>query len=142
MERKIRLITSQVEQPYYIAEDGTEFPNRWECEKYEREKLLNNYEVIRTAITGLRNFEGDAEATLYNIKDEKDWHALTKLVWFDRQDPKDYPGPGKYIVFRYDGGDYDDSFYVHKAFEYLDNLVKDVIEYKNEILQKLVLDLE
>lgn len=142
MERKIRLIPSQVELPYYIAEDGTEFPSRWECEKYEREKLLNNYEVIRTAITGLRNFEDDHEATLYNIKDEKDWHALTKLIWFDQQEPKNYPGPGKYIVIRYDGGDYDDSYYVHNAYKYIDDLVSDAIEYKNIILQKLVLDFE
>lgn len=137
MEIKTREIPATKLINIYIADDGTEFKTRWECEKYEKEKFLKSHKVIDTAITGLRDFEDEHPAIIYNIENHQDWLSLAELVWYDHQDPKTYPGPGKYIVIQYDGGDYPDDYYVHKVEDYVNELLKDAIKYREDILKEL-----
>ena len=117
------------EYPVYVASDGKEFRTRFECELYEHKLGFKGIKVVETAIP-LRDFEGEHDATLYNIENEEDWNILVERVWFNRQyHISKYPGPGVYYVITYPGGDYPDEYEVMKADQYLNDFCLDVHEF-------------
>ncbi len=118
----------------YVASDGTEFEDRFECERYEDKLGFKGIEVVETAIP-CRDFEGEHDAMLYNVKNEEDWKILVERVWFHRQynTTDNFPGPGVYYVITYPGGDYPDDYEVHNADEYL----KDFHHYTHQFMDEM-----
>ena len=117
----------------YVAEDGTEFHNRTECELYEKKMPLEGNKVIDTAIDELNDFYTEEPMILYNIENEDDWNLLVEHVWLYHQTEKEYPGPGKYLAIQTSCGDYPDEFAIH---EY-DSYMYDIRHYYNSVYKQL-----
>lgn len=130
IETRERQVTTHYD--IYIAMDGTEFRTKPECERYEMMHDPVRRQVIETAIE-TRSFDEEYPATLYNIQNEEDWDFLVKYVWYSYQDINDYPGPGVYLVIKYDGGDYHDTYNVYNAEAYINEIVKEANLYKSTI---------
>lgn len=137
MKIDIRKQQRTVIEKVYIASNGKEFSSRGECERYEQKLGYKGIKVYETAIDGLNDFDGEREGVLYNIENEDDWDILTERVWFNRQVPAEFPGPGHYLVFRCDGGDYDDTYVIENAEEYLITLHHDLNEYESLIYNEI-----
>lgn len=107
----------------YIAEDGKEFSTKFQCEEYEASLPIKNYKVIDTAITDLNDFYSESPMTLYNIENENDWNTLVNRVWYNHQNEKEYPGPGKYFAVKEYCGDYPDEYTITKYDDYMGRVI-------------------
>ena len=72
----------------YIAEDGTIFNNKEECEKYEESALFvvsNKLKRLNTKETYINDFndEGscDCELEIFDIQTEEDWNNLRRYLY-------------------------------------------------------------
>lgn len=117
----------------YISSDGYEFKYKHECITHER-KISHNIPVIASAIHGLTDFDEDNPVILYNVKNEEDWNMLVEREWFYNQDLKIYPGPGIYMATVLNDGDYDDTYYIENAEQYLNELQKNCTNYVSNMM--------
>ena len=117
----------------YIAEDGKEFDTKFRCEEYEASLPIKNRKVVDTAITNLEDFYSENEMTLYNIEDEDDWKTLVTKVWRNRQNRKDYPGPGKYFAIKEYCGDYPDEYAIAEYEDYMSRVTHYYNNFYNQV---------
>ena len=137
MRVEYKKVQKTVMEKVYIASDGKEFCSKGECERHEQKLGYKGIKVYETAIDGLNDFDGEREGVLYNIENEDDWKVLAERVWFDNQMPAQYPGPGHYLAFYCDGGDYDGTYVIENAEEYLATLRHNLNEYENLIYNEI-----
>lgn len=137
MQIKCKEVPKIEKEYYYVASDGKEFSNRWDCESYERRLGFKGISVIETAIEGLNHYYDDSSMIMYHIMSEEDWNILVERVWFHTQTGiKEYPGPGYYIANFCDGGDGRDWYHIYRVDEYLDNVNEEVerlLRHKSDI---------
>lgn len=138
MKVEVREVPATKLKKVYIASDGTEFDNKSDCKLYEIELGYKGIKVWETAIHDLYDFDGVNPASLYNIENEEDWNFLVERVWFNTQTPKEYPGPGHYLAIYYDGGDYDGSYFIEDAEQYITGLHHSINSYEEQIYNELV----
>lgn len=124
--------------PKYIADDGTEFTDEKECERYERQIALERLSVIETSseAQGLANFDGGEcyESHNYVWYRPKDAHEIDLLkAAYDDEGHTDfsYNMIGQWICVETDCAD--DFLWV--------TTIDDGIEYAKDILSKLGYDM-
>lgn len=87
-----------IERKIYVAEDGTEFVNDWECLRYENEK---SFRKLRSASCDsmLEIDEGEIKL-LVVLNKEDDFNVVVNRYKQDHRLDRDckYQGPGEYIV--------------------------------------------
>ncbi len=115
----------------YITSDGKHYSNKKLAEEHEKSLQLEkqkrdiwHYDIITP---------DDDLATIWHIKDEKEKEFLEYVIWKKNGSIEDYDGPGWYIAFRHDGGDYADSFWAYKIDNYLTK-IKDYIAEIEEMI--------
>lgn len=92
---KTKTITKTITKTVYIAYDGTEFDNEYDCEYYEYEKKQEELEKEAEKRLGIDtyanypsmlNLRYDHEYKLFLIKNEEDldWFIKTYEYWFTR----------------------------------------------------------
>ena len=104
----------------YVASDGKEFRFKSECEFYEKQLEVQNHPVFKSWIKA-RVFWDDYAAGLYYIRNEEDyefWCANIGTQYLNVDHWEDGFGPGWYLFYSVDGGDYADSRYLYKLDEY------------------------
>ena len=118
--------TRTLEYLVYVTSDGKEFDSPKAAEKHEAE-LLPKKQLLSKHIC----FDAvDDNAYVYKIKSAEDFDYLTKKE-LDGYIYGTYEGPGWYIVFCNNGGDYPDSYDVFYLKNFLSDLESDVNKLKN-----------
>ena len=119
MKEEIRV--RQQEYKVYITSDGKAFTSKRDAEKHEvdlmPEKQIQT-DYIELLVT--ENYE-----CCYKIESEDDLKYLQQKVWHQNA-YYHYDGPGWYIAFRNDGGDYEDDYSVVHIQSYIDCLKHDL----------------
>ena len=120
--------------PKYIADDGTEFTDEKECERYERQIALERLSVIETSseAEGFPNFDGGEcyeshNYVWYRPKDEHEIDLLNAAYSGERQSEFYEEMIGKWICVETDCSD--DFLWV--------TTLDDGISYARDILEKL-----
>ncbi len=125
----------------YVASDGKEFRFRSDCELYEKRLVVERHPVFKSRIK-TRTFYDDYTAYLYYFRSKEDfefWRDNIGTKFLNTNHWQDGFGPGWYLFYSIDGGDYADSNYLYKLDEYkedcrrlLDDWIDDVdIEIRN-----------
>lgn len=118
--------TRTLEYLVYVTSDGQEFDSPKAAEKHEAE-LLPKRQIPSKYIC----FDAvDDNAYVYKIKSAEEFNYLIKKE-LDGYVYGAYNGPGWYIVFRNNGGDYPDSYDVFYVKNFLSELESDVNKLKN-----------
>ena len=118
--------TRTLEYLVYVTSDGKEFDSPKAAEKHEAE-LLPKKQIPSKYIC----FDAvDDNAYVYKIKSAEDFNYLIKKE-LDGYVYGTYEGPGWYIVFCNNGGDYPDSYDVFYLKNFLSDLESDVNKLKN-----------
>jgi hypothetical protein len=129
MEEQIETKTYTEDIISYICSDGMKFYNQRQAQQHEDSlipprKIPNDYINLHT----LDYTWGGA--TCWFIKEEADIVYLQAAQW-NHNAAVHYDGPGWYIAICNDGGDYDDSYQVVSAKEYIQILENDIDILKN-----------
>lgn len=109
----------------YITSDGKEFTSQRMARNHEdrllpRRDIQSRYIIFYTVEDGTGHY-------CYKIKSEEDLKYLNATEW--RHNASwDYEGPGWYIAFKHDGGDYADDYSVSHIESYIDYLKNDLAE--------------
>lgn len=114
-----------VKHTKYIAEDGREFSWRQDCERYEERLRIESHPVMKSRIQGdsVETFIEGIGARLYYLRDESDAEFLADaLNKYSRFVMDEYQGPGWYIYWYEDCGDYPGDDYFMKFTKYVDEI--------------------
>lgn len=124
------MIKEQVRQSMvYITSDGKEFKYKGDAQRHE-EKISMPERSIPCKTVTLHTQDDFYNTFCYNIQNEDDFHYLEVKEWKYNYYGK-FDGPGWYLAFRHDGGDYDDDYDIIKLDEYLAQLEEDVENLKD-----------
>jgi len=113
----------------YTTVDGQTFKN-WQDAFNHESALLSPRKIYNTTIE--IPFEDSVDGQLYKINSYEDYQYLMYKEW-NNYGKYCFKGPGWYIVFRYDGGDYPDSFTIYYALDYLNELKQGIETIENEM---------
>lgn len=121
--------TRQVPETYnvYVADDGTEFLSRRDCESYEYKMAGGKRDILFHAVESIN----DMPAMMWLIKDKEDFEYLKKVHWTHHDIEGNFTLPGWYIAEEHDGGDYRDWYTVEYAKDYVNHYqeILDDIKY-------------
>lgn len=109
----------------YVAEDGREFAWRQDCERYEERLHIESHPVMKSRINGegVETFIEGIGACLYYLRDEEDAEFLADALHkYSRFVMDEYQGPGWYMYWYEDGGDYPGDDYFMKFTKYVDKI--------------------
>lgn len=122
------MIKEKIKQTvFYVTSDGKEFRDKNNAEFHEEEISMPERVIPHR---GLELELAECYTICYNIQSEEDFHYLGVKEWKYNYFGS-FQGPGWYIAFRHDGGDYADDYDIIKAEEYLAQLENDVNEIKD-----------
>lgn len=105
----------------YVASDGKEFRFLSECARYEKQLEVQNHPVFKSKIAGVDTFFDGYSAALYYLRSQEDYEFLcahTEMRFLEANHWEDGFGPGWYLFYTIDGGDYADDHYLYKLDEY------------------------
>jgi hypothetical protein len=128
MKREKKLIEKEV----YVASDGTEFNNEYDCKAYEKDLLYKslNVQKLETDIDYLPfcncSDDDDSSYTWYYVKNEEELNRLIELYECEVEEIDKYP---EWVCIEEYRGEYEDDNYMHK--------LSDSIEYAKTLLNKL-----
>lgn len=131
---KMKTITKAVTvlqyKPFYVADDGTEFMRRSDCEFYEAQQVEKNRKILNK---DTRTVDTERPAKLWYIRNKEDFDWLRKKKWIhaDIRGHKGFIGPGWYISIWNDGGDSIDYYEVYHVDEYLHDYEKQIQEIRH-----------
>ena len=125
-ERKVTRTT-------YVASDGKEFMFRSDCEVYEKRLAIDSHPVFSTSIAA-RTYPDDYSARLYNIRSKEDYDFFIAHVGIYSWSVNQWGdfGPGWYLCYSVDGGDYADYNYLYNYKAYKDMLLEEYAEWMRE----------
>ncbi len=129
----------KVTRSYYVASDGKEFLFKSGCELYEKQLEVKNHPVFKSCI-GVHTFWDDDLAKLYYFRDQEDyefWSDNIGVLYFDVNHWENDFGPGWYLFYTIDGGDWEDSHYLYKLDEYERGIKNDLEHWHTEIVNKI-----
>lgn len=107
----------------YITSDGQEFTSQRMARNHE--DSLMPHRNIPTDYVHIFTFDDLLGCNCYKIESEEDLKYLNALEW-NHNATWDYEGPGWYVAFRSDGGDYDDDYSVSHIQSYIYYLKHDL----------------
>lgn len=113
----------------YIADDGTEFLSRRDCESYEYKLALGKKDIPFHAVESIN----EMPAVMWLIKDEEDFDWLKKVQWTHGDVTGKFSLPGWYIAEWHDGGDDRDWYTVEYAEDYI-NHYQEILDYMKNYL--------
>lgn len=123
----------------YVASDGKEFRFRSDCERYEKRLMVESHPVFKSGISA-RTFYDDIYADLYFIRSEEDYQFFVHnigTVYLSHESWQDGAGPGWYLFYMEDGGDYADTHYFYKLEEY-EKYFRDMLdEWSSDIHERI-----
>lgn len=111
-----RIVTETI----YVASDGKEFRFKSDCEAHEKRIEIESHPVFKSRVKA-RTFYEDNMAWLYYFRSGEDYEFWLDNIgtrYLNRDHWKDGFGPGWYLFYSEDGGDYADSHYLYKLEEY------------------------
>ena len=128
---KIERRTRQVPETYtvYIADDGTEFLSRRDCESYEYKFANGKRDILFHAVESIN----DTPAVMWLIKDKEDFEYLKKVHWTHHDVIGNFILPGWYIAEEHDGGDARDWYTVDYVEDYI-NHYQEILDYMKNYL--------
>lgn len=109
----------------YVAEDGREFAWRQDCERYEERLRIDSHPVTKSCLQGegVETFLEGIGARLYYLRDNEDAEFLADALGTNANFIlEQYDGPGWYIYWYEDGGDYPGDDYFMKFTKYVDEI--------------------
>ena len=107
----------------YITSDGKEFTSQRMARNHE--DSLMPHRNIPTDYIHLYAYDDGMGYYCYKIESEEDLKYLNAIEW-NHNAVWDYEGPGWYVAFRHDGGDYSDDYSVSHIQSYIDYLKHDL----------------
>ena len=110
----------------YVADDGTEFSERSECESYEFKQEVNKRNIPHKKATDLEGYG----CILWYIKSQEEFDWLIKTAWLHTKVYGKFSGSGWYLAAFRDGGDYWDSTDVSRLDKYIESYEKDIAELR------------
>lgn len=130
---KKRIIPPQpekvIDETVYVALDGKEFSFKSDCILYEKKLKIEQHPVFKNRIMGFRTFDDEYFMTLYYIGSQDDydfWNANIGAYHLVVNNWNDGCGPGWYLFYTVDGGDYSDSHYLYKFEKYYNDIKDDL----------------
>lgn len=128
---KIEKRTRQVPETYnvYIADDGTEFLSRRDCESYEYKQAVGKRDILWHAVESI----DDMPAIMWLLKEKEDFEWLKKTEWVHNDVVGNFTLPGWYIAEKHDGGDCRDWYTVDYAEDYINNY-QEILDYMKNYL--------
>lgn len=124
--------TRQVPESYnvYVADDGTEFLSRRDCETYEYRMIGGKRDIPFHLVESI----DDMPAVMWLIKDKEDFEYLKKVHWTYHDVVGNFTLPGWYIAEEHDGGDSRDWYAIEYAKDYV-NHYQAILDYiKNYLI--------
>lgn len=123
--------TRQVPETYnvYVADDGTEFLSRRDCESYEYKMAGGKRDILFHAVESI----DDMPAIMWLIKDKEDFEYLKRVHWAYHDVVGNFTLPGWYIAEEHDGGDSRDWYTVDYAEDYV-NHYQEILDYMKNYL--------
>ena len=115
------------EVTYYLADDGTQFMKRNDCEEYEYKQELNKREIPFKEISDVEGYS----ATVWYLNSSSDYTWLCKTQGLHKDVDGLYTKPGWYIVHVLGGGDYRDTVYIEFLEDYLNDYQEAIYEIKH-----------
>lgn len=128
----------------YVASDGKEFRFKSECEIYEKQLEVQNHPVYKSWIRA-RTFWDDYAADLYYIRNEEDYEFWCENIgtqYLNVDHWEDGFGPGWYLFYSVDGGDYTDSRYLYKLDEYEREIRHQLDEWHDDVENRIANHIE
>lgn len=130
-----------VTNKFFIAEDGTEFVREEDCQRYEKNCVIQAHPVFKTCVTGCCTFDECYGMVLYHLRNDED-HEFLLSTFTDRQkihfaDEYEKYGPGWYMYYS-ESGDYIYDISNLRNFEhYLEETRDDFNKWEDEIIEKM-----
>ena len=123
--------TRQVPETYnvYVADDGTEFLSRRDCESYEFKIAQGKRDLLFHAVESI----DENPAIMWLIKDKEDFEWLKTVQWTHCDVIGNFTLPGWYIAELHDGGDGRDWYTVDYVEDYI-NHYQEILDYMKNYL--------
>lgn len=102
----------------YTTVDGQTF-EKWVDAFNHESALLSKREIYSRTVA--LPFEDTEYGELYKIDNYEDYLYLRFTIW-NSCGSSSWKGPGWYLVFHYDGGDYPDNFTIYYVPNYLNDI--------------------
>lgn len=102
----------------YTTVDGQTF-EKWEDAFNHESALLSKRKIYSRTVE--LPFEDTEYGELYKIDNYEDYLYLRFTIW-NSCGSSSWKGPGWYLVFHYDGGDYPDNFTIYYVPNYLNDI--------------------
>lgn len=130
VDREVVIPERKLTVTRYIAEDGSEFEHPNQCQKYERDQIIQQHRVYkRRIVANISSLpDEDANAVLYYLEDAADLDFLIEFIhprteedeW--RREYMKY-GPGWYLHWYETGGDWPDHNYLVNAKSHINSVL-------------------
>lgn len=129
MKTEIRERQKPEKYNVYIADDGTEFLSRRDCESYEYKMAGGKRDILFHAVESI----DEMPAIMWLIKDKEDFEYLKRVQWTYCDVIGNYTLPGWYIAELHDDGDGRDWCTVDYAEDYI-NHYQEILDYMKNYL--------
>ena len=129
----------KITKTVYVASDGKEFLFKSDCELHEKQLKIESHPVFLSR-KEVRTFWEDYHATLYYLGSQSDyefWISNIGTPFLQINNWRDGYGPGWYMFYTIDGGDYADDRYLYKLDEYMKEIQAQLDEWSSEIKNKI-----
>jgi len=124
--------TRQVPETYnvYVADDGTEFLSRRDCESYEYKQAVGKRDILWHAVTSI----DEMPAIMWLLGEKEDFEWLKKTEWAHHAVIGNFTLPGWYLAEKHDGGDGGDWYTVDYAEDYVNQYQEILDDIKNYLI--------
>ena len=129
MKTEIRERQKPEKYNVYIADDGTEFLSRGDCESYEYKQAIGKRDILWHAVESI----DEMPAIMWLLKEKEDFEWLKKTQWTHHDVIGNFTLPGWYIAEEHDGGDSRDWYTIEYAEDYV-NHYQEILDYMKQYL--------
>ena len=130
MRIEVREIPTVQKEYVYIADDGTEFNYRSDCETYEYKLSCGKRDIPCHTVESIE----EEPTSIYLIKDQDDFDWLKKVEWAHCDVEGKFSLPGWYVADFHNGGDGRDWYIVEYMEDYVNRYQKILDDMKNYLV--------